>query len=165
MTDFYEKFKQDENIFQAVQEKYNIIDVANDLGIRLHKVGNGFRGDSLAGNGQGRDAFAVYEQTNTWHDFMTGEGIDITDLVAKVRFNGDKYRALCELMPEYTQTHNFKAEISKCENFTKEIKRLSDEIFAPKNLHAYEYLKIRGITENTIRNLPKYKNKPRKGVS
>ena len=144
------------NAFRAVQEKYRIADVAGDLRIRLHRVGGSLRANSIAGNGAGKDAFAVYEDSNTWHDFMLGIGGDITDLVAYVKYNGDKYRALCELMPECKQAHNFAREISKREEFTKDIKRLSDELLTsdkPVNVQAREYLHSRGITDETIKAL------------
>lgn len=144
------------NIFKAVQEKYSIVDVISDLGIRLHRVGSSLRADSIAGNGAGKDAFAVYEDTNTWHDFMLGIGGDITDIVAYVKYNGDKYKALCELMPECKQARNIARELSKREEFTKDIKRLSNELLTSDtsaNVEAREYLHSRGITDETIKAL------------
>ena len=50
---------QNDNIFQAVNERYNIVEVARDLGIRIKKVASGYRADSIANNGQGENAFKV----------------------------------------------------------------------------------------------------------
>ena len=92
-----------ENIFQAVQEKYTVKEIAESLGIRLHRVGGSLRANSIFGDGsEGKDAFAVYEKSNSWHDFMEHKGGDVTDLVAIVKFNGDKAEAIHYLMPEAT---------------------------------------------------------------
>ena len=141
------------SIYKEIQQKYRIEEVAKDLGIRLHRVGSSLRADSIAGNGQGKDAFAVYEQTNTWRDFMTGQGGDITDLVALVKYNGDKHMALCELMPECQNTHNFRNEISKRDEFESSVQRGFDDLTnvnKPVGVIAKDYLNSRGITDETI---------------
>ncbi|MBQ9418914.1 MAG: toprim domain-containing protein [Synergistaceae bacterium] len=143
-------------IFQTVNEKYEIAEVAKGLGITLHRVGRSLRADSIAGNGAGKDAFAVYETTNTWYDFMLGKGGDITDLVAIVKYKGDKYRALCELMPECQQSRDFRREISKRDEFAQFVKKLSGELLHPTkeiNTKALEYLHSRKITDETIEKL------------
>ena len=147
---------ENKSIFLEVQDRYNVVDVAESLGIRLHKVGSSFRANSIAGNGDGKDAFAVYENSNTWYDFMLHIGGDITDLVAHVKYNGNKSQALCELLPDCKQSHDFKREISKREEFAQNIKRLSEELLSSNkeiNVEAREYLKLRGITDETIRQL------------
>ena len=144
------------SIFKEVQDRYNIVDVAESLGIRLHKVGSSFRADSIAGTGDGKEAFAIYEKTNSWYDFMLNIGGDITDLVACVKYNGDKYQALCELVPDCKKSQDFKREISKRDEFAQDIKRLSEDLLNSNEhtrVEAREYLHSRGITDETIREL------------
>ena len=38
---------QSENIFKSVQERYEIVEVAKELGIRLKKVGGSLRANSI----------------------------------------------------------------------------------------------------------------------
>ena len=147
---------ENHNVFSEVQDRYNIVDVAESLGIRLHKVGSSFRADSIAGTGDGKEAFAIYEKTNSWYDFMLNIGGDITDLVACVKYNGDKYQALCELVPDCKKSQDFKREISKRDEFAQDIKRLSEDLLNSNEhtrVEAREYLHSRGITDETIREL------------
>ncbi|MBR2209452.1 MAG: hypothetical protein IJ859_11650, partial [Synergistaceae bacterium] len=59
-----------ENIFAAVQEKYTVKEIAESLGIRLHRVGSDYRANSIFGDGsEGRNAFAIYPIENRWYDF------------------------------------------------------------------------------------------------
>ena len=146
---------KDENIFEAVQEKYTVKEVAEQLGIRLHKVGASWRANSIQGNGDGKDAFAIYEKSNTWYDFMLDKGGDITDLVATVKYDGDKGAALRELMPDSTP-EKVKFQLSKRDEFMKNVERWHQEIFNPRrqsSVRALEYLHSRRITDQTIKEL------------
>ena len=53
MTHYQNVKEENENIFQAVQERYTVKEVAEQLGIRFHKVGGSLRSDSIFGNGEG----------------------------------------------------------------------------------------------------------------
>lgn len=147
--------QQNHNSFKEVQERHNIVDIAKELGITLHRVGSSLRGNSIAGNGTGTDAFTIYESTNTWHDFMLGIGGDITDLVAYVKYNGDKYQALCELLPD-CQNQSVKQSVSLRETFMEEIDadcaRLLDTNYALAT-KPRDYLHSRGISDDTIKKL------------
>ena len=122
---------EERNIFKEIQDRHEILKVAQDLGIRLRQVGNSYRADSIAGTGDGKDAFSVYPKDNTWYDFMLKIGGDITDLVAHVKYNGDKGAALRELMPEWT-SENVKVQISKREKFMQDIERWHNELLSDK---------------------------------
>lgn len=150
----YKNFNQDENIFQAIQERYSILEVAKNLGISTRQVGNSYRANSIAGTGEGRDAFCAYPKSNTWYDFMLKIGGDITDLVAYVKYDGDKSAALRELMPEWT-SEKVKIQISQREKFMQDIERWHNEIFSnkPHCVKAREYLHSRKITDETIKEL------------
>ena len=58
--------EQEKNIFQEVQERYDILDVAANLGIDLRRVGSTYRAGSIALDGGGENAFTVYPDSNTW---------------------------------------------------------------------------------------------------
>ena len=92
----------EENIFQAIQQKFSIIDVARDLGITVKKIGSSFRSNSIDGDG-GENALQFYDSTNTWYDHKLGKSGDVTDLVALVRFDGDKKQAIPHARMELIQ--------------------------------------------------------------
>ena len=143
-----------ENIFQAVQEKYTVKEIAESLGIRLHRVGGSLRANSIFGDGsEGKDAFAVYEKSNSWHDFMEHKGGDVTDLVAIVKFNGDKAEAIHYLMPEATP-EKIRVQKSQISEFMKDIERWHNDLMNPNkpmSVRALQYLHSRRITDETIR--------------
>ncbi len=145
--------KDNENIFQAVQESYTVKEVAEQLGIRLHKVGGSLRADSIFGNGDGHDAFAVYPESNRWYDFMENKGGDVTDLVAYVKFNGDKVKALQELMPNFVP-EKIRIQKNQRDEFMKEIERWHNDLLNPNkpmSVRAMAYLRSRKITDATIK--------------
>lgn len=149
------KNSNETNIFQAIQERYNIKEVAKKLGINLHKVGSSYRADSIANNDKGKDAFTIYEQSNTWFDFMLNIGGDITDLVAYVNHNGDKGAAVRELMPECDREKSEKS-FSEIKKFNDDIEYWHKTIFdTSKNysVNALKYLHSRKITDETIQEL------------
>ena len=141
-----------ENIFTEIQEKYNVKEVAEQLGIMLHRVGGSYRANSIFGNGEGENAFAVYPENNRWYDFMNKQGGDIVDLVATVKFNGDKGAAIRELMPEYVP-EKIKIQKSQRDEFMKDVERWHNELFSnkPYAVRALAYLHSRGINDETIR--------------
>ena len=145
---------EERNIFKEIQDRHEILKVAQDLGIRLRQVGNSYRADSIAGTGDGKDAFCVYTKSNTWYDFMLKIGGDITDLVAYVKYDGDKSAALRELMPEWT-SEKVKIQLSQREKFMQDIERWNNELLSdkPHCVKAREYLHSRKITDETIKEL------------
>ena len=96
----------EKTIFQEINEKYKITEVARDwLGLKVKQIGATYRADSIAPVGGGENALALYSSTNTFYDFKTHDSGDITDLVALVKFNGDKGAAIRELMPNRPNSH------------------------------------------------------------
>ena len=137
--------------FKMVQEKYEIAEVAKNLGIRLNKN----RANSIDNSGRGENAFAVYPASNTWYDFMLKIGGDVTDLVAYMKYDGDKVAALRELMPEWT-SEKVKIQLSLYKKFIENIERWHVSIFdstKKSSVKALEYLHSRGITDETIKAL------------
>ena len=144
-----------DSIFNQIQDKFNIIDVARDLGLRIKKVGGSFRANSIDVSGRGENALALYESTNSWYDFLLEIGGDITDLVAHVRFNGDIKEAIHFLMPDADKGYidrEFKARKQFDEDFERWHKDLIGSV-RPSAAKALDYLHSRGITDDTIRAL------------
>ena len=145
---------QERNIFKEVQEQFNIREVAEDLGIRFTRKDRAW---SIANDGRGEYAFAIYPQSNTWYDFMLQQGGDITDLVAVMKYNGDKKAALQDLMPDWNEgkIHN---QLSKRDEFMKSNEYFNAELFKRQGEggawgNALNYLHVRGITDETIKAL------------
>ena len=137
-----------DNIFQVVQERYNIVDVAQNLGIDLHRVGGSYRAGSIAHDGGGDNAFTVYPLSNRWWDFKLNIGGDITDLVAFVKFNGDKKAALIDLLPDFVQQIDpFMQERKK---FMHNVEKFHSFLFSEHSAHVLKYLHKRGLTDDYI---------------
>lgn len=142
-----------ENIFKAIQDKYSILQVAQDLGLHVKTVGHSFRSDSIAGGG--RDALILNDADNRWHDFKTGQSGDIADLVAQVQFNGDIKQALQFLMPDW-DNGKISQDLKAKSEFAAKINRWHSYIFNTTRKHcplALDYLHKRGINDDTIRAL------------
>ena len=144
---------QEKSIFEEVQERYSIIDVAEDLGINLHRVGRTYRAWSIANDGTGENAFTAYHHSNTWYDFKLEIGGDITDLVAFMKYDGDKKQALRELLPDYTPIIDryFHQRKSFEERTAFLIETLNSEKRTPFVQIAWDYLISRGITPDYIK--------------
>ena len=146
-----------ENIFSTINDKYSIVDVAKDLGIRVKKIGGSFRANSIDISGRGENALALYEHTNSWYDFMLNIGGDITALVAHVKFNGDTKQAIRYLMPDA----NFAVidqELKKRNQFNDNINHWHNCLLNPEDNHPYQqraldYLHSRRINDDTIKSL------------
>ena len=69
--------KTDENIFEAVQENYKVKEVAEQLGISLHRVGACWLSSLIQNDGTDKDAFAIYKKNNRWHDVMWQGGQNV----------------------------------------------------------------------------------------
>ena len=142
------------SIFTTVQERFSIINIATELGLIVTRIGSSYRSDSLDTSCRGENALAFYENTNTWFDFVLKEGGDITDLVARVKFNGDKKQALHYLMPDFSDG-KISQEIKRRNEFMQSVERWHNNIFdgRPQHVNALNYLHSRRITDDTIREL------------
>ena len=145
------------NIFKAVQEKFNIVNIARDLGLNVKKVGSSFRADSIDNSGRGENALALYQSTNSWYDFMLQTGGDITSLVAAVRFDGDIKQALHFLMPDFDNS-KISRDIKQRNDFLQSIELWHQNLINPDENHPYQkraldYLHSRRINDSTIQQL------------
>ena len=147
--------QQSRNIFQEIQSKFSVIDVARDLGFIVKRVGSSYRSTCIDGTGRGENSLHFHENTNTWHDYCTDTSGDIADLVATVRFNGDLKQAIQYLMPECV-SQKVSDEIWHKKQLITYIERGCNNIFdtAKKGYsRALDYLHSRRITDDTIRSL------------
>lgn len=146
---------QSTNIFQEIQSKFSIVDVARDLGIIVKKVGSSYRANCIDGTGRGENSLHFHENTNTWYDYCTQTSGDITDLVATVRFSGDKKQAIQYLMPDWN-SGRISEDLRQKNDFMRSIEHMHSNIFDTSKKHcvrALDYLHSRRITDDTIREL------------
>ena len=80
------------------------------LGIGLRRVGSTYRVKD-----GGENAFAVYPDSSSWFDFK----LNITDLVAFFKFDGDKKQALLELLPD--RARQIDCFLEDCKKFIAEV--------------------------------------------
>ncbi len=147
------------NFYQVVQEKYNIVDVArNMLGLELKQVGAHFRARSQAQSSSDNLALELIPETNSFRDFALNITGDVTELVARFMFNGDKAQALRHLVPELYSQDRGKAEkaLKAKKDFEDNIEFWSKQINRQESriaLHARQYLLSRGFTMQTVNEL------------
>ena len=142
------------SVFQEIQERFNIIDVAKSLGLRIKRIGSSYRSDSIDGDG-GENALAFYESTNSWYDFKLQIGGDVTSLVAQVKFDGDIKEAIHDLLPN-RESHRVSEELKAKSQFVVNVERWHNNIFdttRTSSVNALNYLHKRGINDDTIRSL------------
>lgn len=151
---------QEKTIFQEIQEKYRIVTVAEDvLGLKVKRIGATYRADSIAKDGGGENALALYESTNSFYDFKLQEGGDITKLVALVKFDGDIKVAIRELMPNRPNNQydeQVKQLFAKKKAFASSIEQWHKELLNNGNSasrDAVKYLLDRRISTKTITEL------------
>lgn len=142
------------SIFQKIQDRFNIIDVAKSLGLRVKRIGSSYRSDSLDGDG-GENALAYYEESNSWYDFKLKIGGNIASLVAQVKYNGNVKDAIHDLLPG-RESHRISKELQAKKQFMENIKLWHKNLFKSDrkpSVEALNYLHKRGINDDTIRSL------------
>ena len=151
---------QEKTIFQEIQEKYRIVEVAeNTLGLKVKRIGATYRADSIAKDGGGENALALYESTNSFYDWKLREGGDIAQLVALVKFDGDIKAAIRELMPNRPNNQydeQVKQLFAKKKAFASSIEQWHKELLNsgnPASRDALKYLLDRRISTKTISEL------------
>ena len=143
------------NVFQAVQEKFSIVKVAQDLGLSIRRIGGSYRADSIDPAGGGENALALNISTNSWFDFKLGIGGDITALVAHVKFGGSMKEALHYLMPEFS-AGKIDDDLRQRKDFAESIEFWHKQLFDTSRdfcKRALDYLHSRRISDETIREL------------
>jgi len=124
-----------------IKEKYNVLDYARDvLGWPVKRDGD--RCKSFAPDSQNPTALIVF--TDHWYDFKQGLGGDIIDLVAYVKYGGDKGKAIQELGGGYD-----KDWVEYTQNYCLAIAHFHSNL-RDSDL---SYLKRRGIKKTTIERL------------
>ena len=158
----------EQSIFQVIQEQFNIVTVAEQmLNLRLRKCGSTYRADSIAPDGGGKDALAIYEDTNSFYDWKLEQGGDIAQLVADVKFGGNIKEAIRFLMPDFysnfktdKERAQFEAKIAQEQKAKRDFARFIDDwhnaILNPNDNYAKlarQYLLDRGFSLDTIKAL------------
>ena len=142
--------------FQAVKEKYNIIDVATkQLGIELRAVsGREYRGISIASGTHSHDnGLSINTDTGEWYDFTAQCGGDVIDLVAAVKFGGvdnsTRLEAAKFLDGDNSKTGgHFTAYTAKRVNFENDVKAWHEALLNDEM--TLNYLHERRIADETI---------------
>ena len=148
--------KSNKDIFKIIRELNPLEEKCRELGITFFKIGRTIRANSPFYSG-GKNAFCI--NGDFWFDFsvpaeMQNSG-DVLDLVAILKFNGDKKRALEELAPEEFRK-NFDAISNERKNVQRNIDIWHENLISQKSQqakNALEYLKKRHVDEAQIKRL------------
>ena len=150
---------QEVNFYQVVQERYNIVEVAqNMLNLELKKVGNRYRAKSPAQSNSDNPALEIIPETNSFHDYSLNISGDITELVARIMYGGDKAQALRCLVPElYSQDRGqLEKQLKEKKEFADKIEFWNKQLNRPDSRFAQlarQYLMDRGFTMQTVNEL------------
>jgi len=124
-----------------IKEKYTVLEYARDI-LGWPVKNSGDRCKSFAPDSHNPSALIVFN--DWWYDFKQGVGGDVIDLVACVKFDGDKGKAIRELSGQeygnwidYTRSYN-----SKIAYFQQQLRQ-----------EDLDYLHSRRINDETIRRL------------
>lgn len=139
-----------QNIYEAIRQRYDLIEVAESLGIRLKPSGNTYRGTLDGKDG----ALCIYPASQRWWDFHQNIGGDVTELVAVVKFGGDKSQAIRDLAPDFYHSTNYREYTTRYERFQQSLltahKTLMERNDLKQQNEAWEYLNKRGIPREYV---------------
>lgn len=122
-----------------------IVDTARRLGLELHRAGREYRTYSIFSKGNNNTCTIINQDNNFFYDFKAQASGDVIDLVAELKFNGDKGAAINELSGgrAYIQNDEYKKYIQKLQADIKEC----HAALRPEDI---EYLTGRGLTREYI---------------
>ena len=135
----------DKNFLSDLKAANPIIDTARRLGLELFKSGSEYRTYSIFEPGHNQTATILSPARNYFWDFKASRGGDVIDLVAVVKFNGNKGEAINDLSGGRARDCGQKFE-AYLKNLTADIERWH----AALRSEDVEYLMSRGLTREYI---------------
>lgn len=142
--------------FEEIKRNYSVYDVAvHKLGLELTQTSSGeYRGVSPSpGPHNTNDALSI--SGDMWHDFSTGEGGSVLDLVAYVKFGATDTHSILEAAKflsgnSYNSAYWVKRTAQR-DNFCVNVAKWHEALL--KDSQTLDYLHGRGITDETIEKL------------
>ena len=139
--------------FEEIKQRFSVYDVATQmLELELRPVGGGeYRGVSIApGSHNTDDALSI--SGDMWHDFSTGEGGSVLDLVAYVKFGGIDTHSILEaakfLTGDSYDSVYWTKRTTQRDKFCTDVAKWHEALL--KDAQTLDYLHGRGITDETI---------------
>lgn len=129
---------------EAIKSKTDMIATAQNLGLNIRKAGDRCV-SPLRPEAKNPTSFRVFD--NGWFDYGSGQWGDVIDLVAEVKYSGDKGKAVREL------ARNAGLDSSGADGWWDYTHQLNSQIaYWQQNLTQadYDYLHGRGLTDETI---------------
>ena len=131
----------DRNAIDELKKNNPIVDTARRLGLELFKSGRDYRSYSIYNKGNNPTATVFLTDKDYFWDFKADAGGDVIELVAVVKYNGDRLAALNELSGGTLKFNNGDNNRLKA-NINKWHEALRDEDI--------NYLTSRGLTREYI---------------
>lgn len=142
--------------FEEIKRNFSLYDVAvHKLGLELTQISNGeYRGVSPSpGPHNTNDALSI--SGDMWHDFSTGEGGSVLDLVAYVKFGATDTRSILEaakfLSGNSYDSVYWEKRTAQRNKFCINVAKWHEALL--KDSQTLDYLHGRGITDETIEKL------------
>lgn len=135
----------DRDMIDEVKRNNSIVDTARRLGLELHREGRDYRSYSIFNKGDNNNCTVFNNDNGLFYDFKAGIGGDVIDLVAELKFNGDKGAAINELSGDraYVQSDEYK-------NYVQSLQADINKWHADLRPEDIEYLTGRRLTREYI---------------
>ncbi|MBQ3376917.1 MAG: hypothetical protein IJG62_01465 [Synergistaceae bacterium] len=132
-------------LIDEIKRNNSIVDTARRLGLELHRVGREYRSYSIYEPGKNDTCTIFNQDSEFFYDFKAGCGGDVIDLVAEVKFNGNKGEAINELSggKAYIQNDEYKKYVQDLQTYINKW----HEALRPEDI---DYLTGRGLTLECI---------------
>ena len=137
-----------DGIFERAKQR-DIIEVARDLGIELKPEGNGtYRGKSLLEAGKNDTCLCVYPESNSWFDFKTNTGGDVTDFVMYASTKSKIESAKWLVGDDEHDTYYYSERAIQLKTLENKYKEAHNRL--KNDAETLEYLHKRGLTDEFL---------------
>ena len=135
----------DKNFIDEIKRNNSIVDTARRLGLELHRAGREYRTYSIFNKGDNNSCTVFNNDNGLFYDFKAGIGGDVIDLVAELKFNGDKGSAINELSGgrAYSCSNEYK-------KYVRDLQTNINKWHAALRAEDIDYLTGRGLTREYI---------------
>lgn len=134
-------------LYDEIRQRINCVELANELGIELHKNGDTYRCPSFMHDGKNPNSVMVSE--DSWFSFSDGVGGDVTDMLAYAVYDGDKSKAFNDMCHRFSLAFNETEYKQDYREWNTAILKWHNELTEEDR----EYLHSRKITDATINSM------------
>lgn len=133
-------------LYKTIREHINCFDLAQEYALDLIKDGDNYRTSSFIHEGTNKASTIISREW--WYSFSDGIGGDVTDMLAYLKYDGNKILAFHEMLSRF-HINSDKFSADEYRRWYDGIQSWHDSLTQQDR----EYLHSRGITDKTISDL------------